>query len=72
MLAIRTIDMTSPMLKPGLQLHHDGVNDAYIVQGGIFTKWNAAKQSFEPQGGVVSLDGKEKNCAWNQSTASCT
>ena len=72
MLAIRTIDMTSPMLKPGLQLHHDGVNDAYIVQGGIFTKWNAAKQTFEAQGNVLSLDGKEKNCAWNQQTAACT
>jgi branched-chain amino acid transport system substrate-binding protein len=71
MLAIRTIDMTSPMLQPGLGLHMDGVNDAFIVQGGIFMKWDSAKQTFVAQGNPVSLDGKEKNCAWNQTTASC-
>ena len=45
MLALRTIDMTSPMLLPGIRLHMDGLNDAYIVEAGIFQKWNAAKQT---------------------------
>jgi branched-chain amino acid transport system substrate-binding protein len=70
-LAIRTIDMTSPMLLPGLQLHMDGANDAYIVQGGLFQRWNAAKQTFVAEGNVINLDGKEKNCAWDQSVSAC-
>jgi branched-chain amino acid transport system substrate-binding protein len=70
-LAIRSIDMTSPMLLPGLQLHMDGVNDSYIVQGGLFQRWDAAKQTFVAQGNVINLDGKEKNCAWDQQTAAC-
>ena len=30
------IDMTSPMLLPGIRLHMDGLKDAYIVEGGMF------------------------------------
>jgi branched-chain amino acid transport system substrate-binding protein len=71
MLAIRTMDMTSPMLLQGLQLHMDGLNDSYIVQGGVFTRWNAGKQTFEAQGAVVNLDGKEKNCFWDQAAGTC-
>jgi hypothetical protein len=59
------------MLLPGLQLHMDGASDAYIVQGGLFQAWDSAKQSFITQGKVVTLDGKEKNCAWDQTTSSC-
>jgi branched-chain amino acid transport system substrate-binding protein len=71
-LAIRSIDMTSPMLLPGLPLHMDGLNDSFIVQGGVFQRWDAAKQSFVNQGEVVSLDGKEKNCAWDTTVSACT
>jgi len=70
-LALRSLDMTSPMLLPGLQLHMDGLKDAYMVEGGQFMKWNAAKQTYEPQGNVINLDGKAKLCAWDQSTSTC-
>jgi branched-chain amino acid transport system substrate-binding protein len=71
MLAIRTIDMTSPMLQPGLQLRMNGLNDAYIVQGGLFQRWDAANQTNVSQGSVIDLDGKEKNCAWDLSVSAC-
>jgi branched-chain amino acid transport system substrate-binding protein len=71
MLAIRTIDMTSPMLVTGLKEHMDGANDAFIVEGGVFQKWDSANQTFVNQGGVIDLDGKEKNCAWDQATSGC-
>ena len=70
-LAIRSLDMTAPTLLPGLQLHMDGLNDAYIVQGGLFQRWDAAKQTFVNQGNVITLDGKEKNCAWDQTVSAC-
>jgi branched-chain amino acid transport system substrate-binding protein len=72
LLAIRTIDMTSPMLLPGMKLRMDGLDDSYIVQAGVFQRWDAARQTFVNEGNVVDLDGKEKNCAWDQAAAACT
>ena len=69
MLAIRSIDMTSPMLRPGLQLKMDGLSSAYIVQGGLFQRWDAANQTNVNQGNVIDLDGKEKNCSWDLSVS---
>jgi branched-chain amino acid transport system substrate-binding protein len=71
MLAIRTIDMTDPMLVTGMKLRMDGANDAFIVQGGVYQRWDAANQTFVNQGAVLDLDGKEKNCSFDQSTSSC-
>jgi branched-chain amino acid transport system substrate-binding protein len=70
-LAIRSIDMTSPMLLPGMKLRMDGLNDSYIVQAGVFQRWDAAKQTFVKDGNVVDLDGKEKNCPWDQTAGLC-
>jgi branched-chain amino acid transport system substrate-binding protein len=70
-LALRSIDMTAPMLLPGIRLHMDGVKDAYIVEGGIFQRWDAAKQTYVNQGSIIDLDGKTKNCTWDQSSSSC-
>jgi branched-chain amino acid transport system substrate-binding protein len=71
-LALRSIDMTSPMLLPGIRVHLDGNKDAYIVEGGQLVRWDAAKQTYVPQGAVIDLDGKAKPCSWNQSTSSCS
>ena len=65
------MDLTSPMLLPGLQLHMVGLEGTYMVEGGQFMKWNAAKQTYEPQGNVINLDGAAKLCAWGQSTSTC-
>jgi hypothetical protein len=70
-LALRSFDMTSPMLLPGIRMHMDGLNDAYMVEGGVFQKWDAAKQTYVTQGNVIDLDGKAKLCAWDQASASC-
>jgi hypothetical protein len=71
LLALRTIDMTSPMLVPGIRLHMDGMNDAYPVEGGVFQKWDSAKQTWINQGNVIDLDGKAKLCTWDQASSIC-
>jgi hypothetical protein len=70
-LALRSMDMTPPMLIKGIRLHMDGMKDAYIVEAGQFMKWNAAKQTYEFQGSLINLDGKSKLCAWDQSVSAC-
>src|SRR5215510_12511498 len=67
MVAIRTLDLTSPMMIPGIRFHMDGLNDPFIVEAGIFQTWNAASQVWVNQGSVINIDGKSKPCAWNQS-----
>ena len=71
MLAVRTIDLTSPMMIPGIRFHMDGLNDPFIVEAGIFQTWNAASQLWVNQGNVINIDGKSRPCAWDQSTSSC-
>ncbi|MEZ5265581.1 MAG: ABC transporter substrate-binding protein [Acidimicrobiales bacterium] len=72
LLAYRTIDMTSPMLRPGMRLHMDGLNDAYIAEAALFSQWDAAKQTYVDRSEVFNLDGKTKLCHWDQASAACT
>jgi branched-chain amino acid transport system substrate-binding protein len=71
MLAMRSFDMTSPMLLAGMKAHMNGLKDAYIVEGGVFQKWDATKQTWVSQGNVIDLDGKAKLCTWDQTAATC-
>ena len=57
--------------RAALRLHMDGLKDAYMVEGGIFQKWDAAKQTYVNQGSVINLDGKAKLCSWDQSVSTC-
>jgi ABC-type branched-subunit amino acid transport system substrate-binding protein len=70
-LALRSMDMTPPMLLEGIRLHTNGLKDAYIVESGVFQKWDAAKQTYVRQGNVIDLDGKAKVCAWDQAVGAC-
>jgi branched-chain amino acid transport system substrate-binding protein len=70
-LALRAIDMTPPMLLRGIRLHMNGLKDAYIVEAGVFQKWDSAKQSYITQGNIIDLDGKSRNCAWDAAAGVC-
>jgi ABC-type branched-subunit amino acid transport system substrate-binding protein len=70
-LALRSIDMTPPMLLKGIRLHMNGLKDAYLVESGVFQKWDAAKQTYVNQGDIINLDGKSKNCAWDAGVGVC-
>ena len=70
-LALRAMDMTNPMLRPGIKFQMNGLKDAFLVEAGQFQQWNAAKQTWEDRGPIISLDGKIPLCAWNQATSQC-
>jgi ABC-type branched-subunit amino acid transport system substrate-binding protein len=71
LVAIRSLDMTNPNAVPGMKFNMDGNKDAYFTEGGIYQKFDSAKQSWEDQGGVIELSGKSKNCAWDQGAGVC-
>jgi hypothetical protein len=64
--------MTPPMMLPGMRLHLDGAKDPYIIEAGVFQRWDAARQTYVTQGSVIDLDGKSKPCAWDQAAGACT
>ncbi|MPY94667.1 MAG: ABC transporter substrate-binding protein [Acidimicrobiia bacterium] len=71
-LAARAMDMTHPSLIPGIQFNMNGNADAYFVEGSQFGQYDAELQNWVTQGDIIDLSGKSANCAWDQSTSTCT
>jgi len=71
LVTLHSFDMTNPYALPGIRAVVNGNKDAYYTEGGVFQKWNVAKQAWEIQGNVIDLSGKSKNCAWDQAAAVC-
>lgn len=71
LVAYRSMQMDSPMLRWGMPLHMDGNKDAFIAEAARFSKWDAKKQTYENVSDLFLLDGKTKTCHWNLSKAVC-
>jgi branched-chain amino acid transport system substrate-binding protein len=69
-LALRSIDMTNPMLLGGLRVRMNGNGDAYLLEGSDISYWSSDDQTWV-QDSVVELDVQTPNCAWEQSTSRC-
>jgi branched-chain amino acid transport system substrate-binding protein len=71
-LAARTMDMSHPMLLPGVRLNMDGNADAYFIEGSEFGRYDAATQNWIPQGAIIDLSGRSANCRWDQARSACS
>jgi branched-chain amino acid transport system substrate-binding protein len=69
--ALRAMDMTHPYLLEGVKFNLNGNADAYAVEGSEIGQWSAAEQAWVPQGNVIDLSGKSKNCSWDAAAAVC-
>jgi branched-chain amino acid transport system substrate-binding protein len=67
MVASRSITETSPMLITGLQSKMDGMNDAYLTEGGLMVQYKVtdpkALGKFVPSGDLLNLEGQLKTYA---------
>jgi hypothetical protein len=70
-LALRTLDLTNPMLLPGIRFNMSGNDDAYLTEGSDISRYDAAQQQWIQQGEVVELSGRSRNCAFDQSVSLC-
>jgi branched-chain amino acid transport system substrate-binding protein len=70
-LAVRASDMVSPFMLPGVTLKLNGNKDAYLVEASDPGRFVAAKQTWEPVGDLINLEGKGGLCAWDISTSKC-
>jgi hypothetical protein len=71
MTALRSMEMTHPMLLPGIKFNMSGNRDAYFIEGSDIGKYDSSKQQWAQQGDVIDLSGASKPCAYDQSTSVC-
>ena len=69
--AIRTMDMTHPMLLEGIGFNMSGGTDAYFIEGGKYQTYNSEKQGWDDAGEVIDLSGKSTTCHWDLSASVC-
>ena len=69
--AMRSMDMTSPFLLPGVKMQTSGNKDGFVIEGSEIAKFDATKQTWIQEGDLVSLGGKTAPCAWDQKIANC-
>ncbi|MPY91861.1 MAG: ABC transporter substrate-binding protein [Acidimicrobiia bacterium] len=69
-LALRSLEMTHPMLLPGITFNMDGNEDAYLVEGSDVSYWDAEQQTWV-QDSIADLPGRTPLCAWDQAGSRC-
>jgi hypothetical protein len=69
--AARSMEMTHPMYLDGIKFNMNGNKDAYWIEGSDVSRYDAAKQSWIPQGDIIELSGKSTPCAWDQAVSNC-
>lgn len=70
-LALRTMDMTHPMLLDGIRYKMNGNEDAFFVEASDISRFDSKKQEWVQQGPVVQLTGQQKKCWYDQATSTC-
>lgn len=64
-LASRTLDMTHPITLDGIKFAMNGNDDPYYIEGTDFARYDAAGETWVPEGGIVDLDGQSGACPWS-------
>ena len=71
LVAMRNFSMTPPTHFWGIKSELSGNKDGYVSEAAVLSKFNSKSQLWEPQGDVVDLNGKSKNCAWDIAAGNC-
>lgn len=71
LLAMRSMDMTNPLLLPGLPMKTNGLDDAYPFEGSEIARFDSGAQAWVQEGEVIDLDGESALCAWDQTARRC-
>ena len=69
--AHRALSMTPPTHLWGIKAELNGNKDSFIIEGGVFAKFDSKQQLWINEGQMFELNGKSLNCAWEAATAVC-
>ena len=70
-LAMRSMDMTHPLLLEGIKFNMNGNADTYYVEGSDIAQYDSAKQQWIQEGDIIELSGKSTPCAFDQASGTC-
>ncbi|MPY91488.1 MAG: ABC transporter substrate-binding protein [Acidimicrobiia bacterium] len=70
-LAIRSMDLTHPLLLEGIKFNMNGNADPYFVEGSDIAKYDSAQQVWVQEGDIIELSGKSTPCAFDQASGTC-
>lgn len=70
-LAVRSLDITHPLVVDGVRFAMNGNDDAYFVEGARFQQVDAESRSLIPVEPVIDINGQTPNCAWDRASSRC-
>ncbi len=70
-LAVRAIDIYSPLHLDGINAQLNGSADGYFIEGSDFSLFDANEQTWNIVGEIVDVNGKSSNCAWDKDNGGC-
>ena len=71
MLAVRSIDISHPMLLDGILFRLDGNADAFAVEGSSFDRFDIGSKSWRAVGEVADINGGTPNCRYGKHSERC-
>lgn len=70
-LAMRSLDITHPLLLDGIRFRMNGNADAHLVEGSEFLRYDADSDRWRARGRVIDRNGRTPTCDWDQDEARC-
>ena len=70
-LAVRSIDIYSPLHLDGINAQLNGAADGYFIEGSDFSRFDANAQTWNIIGDIVDVNGLSTNCAWDKDNGGC-
>lgn len=70
-LAVRSLDITHPLVVDGVRFAMSGNDDAYFIEGARFFQVDGETETLNPIGPVIDINGQTPNCAWDRASGRC-
>ena len=70
-LAVRALDIYSPLHLDGINAQFNGAVDGYFIEGSDFSQFDAGAQTWNIVGEIVDVNGKSTNCVWDKDNGGC-
>lgn len=70
-LAVRSLDITHPLVVDGVRFAMNGNDDAFFIEGARFRQVDAEAEALKAAGPVIDINGQTPNCAWDRTSGRC-
>lgn len=71
MLAVRSLDVYHPLVLDSIRTRFNGNADAFFIEGSEFYRYDASAHRWKRQSGVININSRTPNCAWDDDNGFC-